>query len=76
MVKNSIFENAAGMMKAPTETTPAARLLSDRFSEIVENTDWDEKILDRQSWFDGACLCVLLSATAFLVPLFVRFFQG
>ncbi len=64
------------MVNDPERTTPAARPLSARFTEIVENTDWDEKILDRQSWFDGACLGILVSATALLVPLFLRFFQG
>jgi len=63
-------------MNDPTRTTPAARPLPARFTAIVENTDWDEKILDRQPWFDGACLVILVSATALLAPLFLRFFQG
>lgn len=51
-------------------------LTPESLRRFVEEGDWDEILLEKQPRFDAACLGILILATAFLAPLFIRFFQG
>jgi len=57
--------------RAATCGTYCQQSLLTRFRNFIERTNWDEKLLRREKWFDTLCVVCIIFSVLYFIPVLV-----